>query len=113
MIVKIFASIGVIATFILVVTFIALISSGIEELVDYNRYRKRLKNRFNGGPTAKCFCKDCEFYHETSKPDRYNHGAGDCRAHKGWSVMDSWYCWTATPLDYHEAKRRAEIEKGR
>jgi hypothetical protein len=113
MTVKIFASIGVIATFILVVMFVALIISGIEVLVNDRRYNKRIKNRFKGGPTAKCFCKDCEFYNETSKPDKYNHGAGDCRAHNGWGVMDSWYCWTATPIDYDEAKRREEIEKGR
>lgn len=111
--IKIFASIGVIATFISVVTFVALFSSGIKELVDNRRYKKRIKTRFAGGPTAKCFCKDCRFYHETSKPDKYNHGAGDCRAHNGCGVMDSWYCWTATPVDYNEAKRREEIEEGR
>lgn len=97
----------------LVVSVIAVLTTLAEEAAEKRRYRKRLKNRFNGGPTAKCFCRDCEYYHETSKPDKYNHGAGDCRAHKGWSVKDSWYCWTATPLDYYEAKRREEIEKGR
>lgn len=111
MILKVFASIGVIATFILVVTFVALFSSGIEELINEHRYKKRIKNRFNGGPTAKCFCRDCRYYNETSKPDKYNHGAGNCTTHRGDDVKDSWYCWKATPVDYYEAKRRKKNEK--
>lgn len=113
MMIRIFASIGVISLFIFAVAAIAVLTTLVEEAAEKRRYRKRIKTRFKGGPTAKCFCKDCKFYHETSKTDRYNHGAGDCRAHNGWGVADSWYCWTATPLDYEEAKRREEIEKER
>lgn len=111
--IRIFASIGVISLFLVAVAAIAVISTAIEEAAEKRRYRKRIKTRFAGGPTAKCFCKDCKFYRETSKPDRCNHGAGDCRAHNGWGVMDSWYCWTATPVDYDEAKVRDKIEEGR
>lgn len=111
MMIRIFASIGVISLFIFAVAAIAVLTTLVEEAAEKRRYRKRIKTRFKGGPTAKCFCKDCKFYHETSKPDKYNHGAGDCRAHNDWGVADSWYCWTATPIDYDEAKRREEIEK--
>ena len=113
MMLKIFASIGVISTFILVVAVIAVLTAVAEGAAEKRRYKKRIKTRFKGGPTAKCFCRDCKYYCETSKPDKYNHGAGDCRAHNGWGVMDSWYCWTATPVDYDEAKRRKEIEEGK
>lgn len=113
MTVKIFASIGVIATFIVVIMFVALISSGIDVLVNNRRYNKRIKNRFKGGPTAKCFCKDCTSYREVYRPDKCNHGAGDCKVHAGRRVQDNWYCWAATPVDYDEAKRRKEIEDGR
>lgn len=111
--IKIFASIGVIAVFTFAVAVMVALTTLAEEAAEKRRYEKRIKTRFKGGPTAKCFCRDCKFYHETSKPDKYNHGAGDCRAHNDWGVMDSWYCWTATPVDYDEAKRRKEIEEGR
>ena len=120
MVVKIFATIiGVIATFIVGIALLMFIEELIESVEDLiesaindRKYKKQLKRRFNGGPTAECFCKDCKFYNETSKPNKYNHGVGDCSVHQEWGVRDNCYCWAATPLDYDEAKRREEIEKG-
>ena len=113
MVVKIFAtSIGVIATFIVGIALLVYIEELIESAINDHKYKKQLKRRFNGGPTAECFCKDCKFYNETSKPNKYNHGAGDCSVHQEWGVRDNCYCWAATPLDNDEAKRREEIEKG-
>ena len=111
--IKIFASIGVISVFIFVVVVVAVLTALAEEAAEKRRYRKRLKNRFKGGPTAKCFCKDCTAYHEVYKPDKCNHGAGDCRVHNGRRVQDNWYCWSATPIEYDKAKRREENEKRR
>ena len=117
MVVKIiFTSIGVIATFIVGILLLVLIEDFIENVesaINDRKYKKQLKSRFNGGPTAECFCKDCKFYNETSKPNKYNHGAGDCSVHQEWGVRDNCYCWAATPLDYDETKRREEIEKGK
>ena len=103
--IKIFASIGVIATFIFAVAAVAVLTTLAEEAAEKRRYQKKLKSRFKGGPTAKCFCKDCVSYCERCKPDKYNHGAGDCRVHAGRRVQDNWYCWSATPIEYDEAKK--------
>ena len=106
MIFRLLASIGVIALCIVAVILYEIIILAINDAIDNYKYKKRLKTRFKGGPTAKCFCKDCKFYNETRKPDKYNHGTGDCRTHSGWTVSDAWYCWSATPIDHNEAKRR-------
>ena len=109
MVVKIFASIGVISTFIVAVGIIAVLIAYVEDAAEKLRYRKRLKNRFKGGPIAKCFCKDCRHYSETHKPTKHNHGAGECRAHQGLIVSDCWYCWRASPVEHSEAKRREKL----
>ena len=109
MIVRIFTFIGIIASIILGIALCTGISIFIEDAVNNYNYKKRLKSRFKGGPTAKCFCKDCRHYSETHKPTKHNHGAGDCRAHHGWAVSDCWYCWSASPVEHTEAKRREKL----
>lgn len=109
MMIRIFASIGVISLFIFAVAAIAVLTTLVEEAAEKRRYRKRIKTRFKGGPTAKCFCKDCRYYFETHKPTKHNHGVGDCRTHKGWVVSDCWYCWSASPVEHAEAKRREKL----
>ena len=60
MVVKIiFTSIGVIATFIVGILLLVLIEDFIENVEDLiesaindRKYKKQLKSRFNGGPTA-------------------------------------------------------------
>lgn len=118
MVVKIFASIGVTATLFIVgialLELLVLIKELIESAVNNRKYKKQLKSRFEGdGPTAKCFCKDCKYYHEKINNNNHEPNVGECAAHNWWGVRDNWYCWTATPLDYEEAKRREEIEKER
>ena len=113
MVVKIiFTSIGVIATFILGIALLVFIEELIESAINDHKYKKQLKSRFNGGPTAECFCKDCKYY-EKIKDTKYDSSTGECVAHNWLGVRDNYYCWAATPLDYYEAKRREEIEKGR
>lgn len=105
MVVKIFASIGVIATsFIVGIALFVLIEEFIEIVINNRKYKKKLKSRFDGGPTAKCFCNDCRYYSEINKPSKHNHGAGECRAHQGLVVSDCWYCWRAYPVEHSEAK---------
>ena len=113
MVVKIFASIGVIATFIVGISLLVFIEKLIESAVNNRKYKKQLKSRFEGGPTAKCFCKDCKYYYEKIKDTKHNYSTGECEAHNWWDVRDNCYCWAATPLDYDETKRREEIEKRR
>ena len=54
MIIKIFASIGLIVTVILGVGFLATIWALMDDAISEHRYNKQLKSRFEGGPTAKC-----------------------------------------------------------
>ena len=113
MVVKIFVSIGVIATLIVGIALLMLIKELIESAVNNRKYKKQLKNRFEGGPTAKCFCKDCKYYYKKIKDTKYDSSTGECADHNWLGVRDNYYCWDATPLDYDEAKRREEIEKGK
>ena len=106
MIIKIFASIGVISIFIVAVAIIAVLVTYVKDAAEKLRYRKRLKNRFEGGPTAKCFCKDCKYYYEKIKDTKHDSSTGECEAHNWWGVRDNCYCWAATPLDYDETKSR-------
>ena len=55
MMIKIFASIGVIALFLVAVAAIAVISAALEEAAEKRRYMKKLKTRFKGGPYSKMF----------------------------------------------------------
>ena len=109
MIVRTFTCIGIIASIILGIALCTGISIFIEGAVNNYKYKKRLKSRFDGGPTAKCFCKDCRYYSEINKPSKHNHGAGECRAHHGLVVSDCWYCWRASPVEHSEAKRREKL----
>ena len=109
MIVRTFTCIGIITSIILGIALCTGISIFIEDAVDNYKYKKWLKSRFNGGPTAKCFCKDCRYYSEINNPSKHNHGAGECRAHRGLFVSDCWYCWRASPVEHSEAKRREKL----
>lgn len=111
MVVKIFASIGVIATSFIVgialLTLLVLIKELIESAVNDRKYKKKLKSRFEGGLTAKCFCKDCKYYNEKINNNNHDPNVGECAAHNNWwGVRDNWYCWKATPVGYDKAKRR-------
>ena len=120
MIVKIFASIGAIAAFIVGISLLVFIEKLIENVEDLiesavnnRKYKKQLKSRFEGGPTAKCLCKDCKYHYEKIKDTKHDSSTGECEAHNWCGVRDNCYCLAATPLDYDEAKRREEIEKGK
>ena len=93
----------------MIVRIFTRISTFILDAVDNYKHKKWLKSRFDGGPTAKCFCKDCRYYSEINKPSNNNHGAGECRAHHGLVVSDCWYCWRASPVEHSEAKRREKL----
>ena len=93
----------------MIVRIFTRISTFIWDTVYNYKYKKWLKSRFDGGPTAKCFCKDCRYYSEINKPSKHNHGAGECRAHQGLVVSDCWYCWRASPIEHSEAKRREKL----
>ena len=113
MIIKIFASIGLIVTIMVVIVLLEVIWSFIDDAISKHRYNTQLKSRFEGGPTAKCFCKDCKYYYEKIKDTKHDYSTGVCDVHNWWGVRDNCYCWDATPLDYYETKRREELEKGR
>lgn len=99
MIVNFFAAIGIIACLIFVIILFVYIILCCAKGIGMHLYKWKIEHRYEGGPTAKCFCKDCKFYDETTKQNEYNYGGGRCTCHKGWDVADHWFCWNATPRD--------------
>ena len=73
----------------MIIRIFTRISTFIEDAVDNYKYKKWLKSRFDGGPTAKCFCKDCRYYSEINKKSKHEHEAGACRHNTGLRVR---YC---------------------
>ena len=113
MVVKIFASIGVIATSFIVgialLALLVLIKELIESAVNNRKYKNKLKSRFESGLTAKCFCKDCKYYNEKINNNNHDPNVGECAARNWLFVRDNWYCCNATPVGYDEAKRREKL----
>lgn len=69
------------------------ISTGIRTLIERFRYWYERKHRFDGPPLAKCYCKDCEEWHQKE----HDETEGSCWAHGGWTTADCWFCWDANP----------------
>lgn len=110
---NLFEAIGIVVCLIFIICLVMYISIFGAEIVAKFMHRRKIKHRFDGGPTAKCFCKDCKYYSEYNASDKYNYGSGTCNAHKNWGVADDWFCWNATPLPLDESKRREKLEKER
>jgi hypothetical protein len=93
--IKVFAVIGVGFTALIIACLLGELW-GISKEARYRRKRKKkMKNRFNKPPLAKCYCIDCESYSASDSSSGY------CYAHKGWGVADCWFCWSATPKKYN------------
>jgi hypothetical protein len=68
-------------------TAVGLLAAAVE-LVDYLKRQYQIKHRFDGPPTAKCYCKDCTHHSDESMR---------CYKFDGWYTADEWFCWDAEP----------------
>ena len=89
--------IGAAACLVIFMFLMSLGFVGIKDGVSHLKRKYAIKHRFDKPPTAKCYCVDCESY------SKHN---GACRTHAGWSVADSWFCWSATPRAAAPRQRR-------
>lgn len=77
------ATLWVIAFFLLIALWYL-----IKELIDIAKRAYRIKHRFDGPPTAKCYCRDCT---------KHNNETKQCSKFSGWYTADNWFCWDADP----------------
>ena len=70
------------------------------ERIRYKKWRERVAHRFDGSPTAKCWCKDCYFFSPYQGENR-----GMCIKLKD-RVEDDNFCYWANP--YMQAERRTD-----
>lgn len=103
--VNMFTAIGIVVCLILMILlFVYIIICGSEQIAMF-LYKRKIKRRFKGGPTAKCFCKDCKFYKVRTKESKYFNGCGECEHLIGLDVYDDWFCWHATPREWNKEEK--------
>lgn len=61
---------GIAAIICVIVVLLALAKSAIEEAVSQAKWEHRYKHRFDGAPTAKCWCKDCIWHCKDNRCDQ-------------------------------------------
>ena len=67
----------------------------IKGQIERLRYRYIYRHRFDKPPLAKCYCLDCQGWHQNKDaPDE-----GKCWEHAGWVTADCWFCWEAEPRE--------------
>lgn len=74
---------GIVAIICVIAVLLALAKSAIEEAVSQAKWEHRYKHRFDGAPTAKCWCKDCICHRKDNRCDlpgidRYTPDNGFC-----------------------------------
>lgn len=82
------AVIGGFCLTIIIGVLLAALKEVIGELIDRAKRNYRIKHRFDGPPTAKCYCRDCT---------RYDNESHKCYKFDGWRTADCWFCWDAEP----------------
>lgn len=66
----------------------------IKDQIAMAKYRHKRKHRFDGPPTAKCYCKDCVYYYSNT---------GNCtQLRRG--VPDNGYCYEGYPCKHDPDK---------
>ena len=94
MVLVIFGIVAVIGILIMIAYFVY---DAISEFIRQMRIRYIQKHRFDGSPTAKCYCVDCKCWNKANQA---------CRAHSGWYTAPEWFCVHADPRtnfgDYKE-----------
>lgn len=89
------------AVLVTCVTFvIAEIIDKVCERKRYKEWRERVAHRFDGSPTAECWCKDCYFFSPYQ-----GENFGKCIKLKD-IVKDDNFCYWANP--YMQAERRTD-----
>ena len=91
-------------------TIVAAIACAVGEFInwynDYTRwkiYEYEREHRFDGPPTAECYCIDCR--HGLLR----DYGAVICDLGKINHEADSWFCADAVPKDKEDLKREKQL----
>lgn len=81
---------------------VVFIFHNIKDLVEELHWRRKFKHRFDDPPTAKCYCRDCN----------YHMKSGECTL-PGITryTPDNGFCYEAEPITIEIAKRRGEMLK--
>ena len=88
------ALIGVVTVICIIGVVVMLIFMAIGDLADKIKHNYSIKHRFDKGPVAKCFCKDCKNWgSETGVCYRFEQGG------IRWYTADCWFCWDADPKE--------------
>lgn len=102
-IIKLLALIGVCTLGVCAIVAITEIMDKVCEHIRYKKWRERVAHRFDGSPTAKCWCKDCYFFAPYQGENR-----GTCIKLKD-RVEDDNFCYWANP--YMQAERRTDVDR--
>lgn len=76
------------------------VALGYRSLVNhlyFIRQKRKIHNRFNGTPTAKCRCVECEYWnlkYTARTEDETNSGICECTGH---ATPDFHFCYEAQP----------------
>lgn len=83
-IVEILAIIGSGTLLCLAALIISCLIDFVHDIIRKAKRKYKYKHKFDKLPTAKCYCKDCYYWHD-----------GDCTHFRGWRTADNWFCWNA------------------
>ena len=96
-ILSVLALFGIVMIIVVFIMVGYLIPEIVSELIRRRQIRYIQKHRFDGPPTAKCYCVDCKCWNKAKQA---------CRAHSGWYTAPDWFCCDAEPRtnfgDYKE-----------
>ena len=87
--------VGLVVILVLIFLIISELWNGIKILIRRFIYYIHRKTRFHRKPIAKCYCRDCDYWHPNS-----DGTSGICWGHlfsENWTTADEWFCWDATP----------------
>lgn len=84
---------GIMFILVLFMLAITMLKDFIVDKINDLKWKYKYKHRFDKPPLAKCYCKDCRYYIAKEND-------GNCGVHAGWTVADSWFCWSAEPRSY-------------
>lgn len=95
-IINILAITGGVALATATIVVFVLFKDWLTDQINMAIYSHKRKHRFDGAPTAKCYCKDCIFYESD---------AWYCTFFSKYSIEDSNFCCWASPRKHDPEKK--------
>lgn len=92
---NVFALIGILAVILVALVVITHIIELLRDFIERKAHEYDYKHRFDKPPTAKCYCRDCEYWRKED---------GKCFKFEGYHTADCWFCWNAEPVSYRESE---------